>query len=203
MRSRVLILAALAAALAVPGWAQAPKATPVRVGGTIEAVDGQTLVVKTRDGAELKVALPAGVTINAVVKRTLADIKPGDFVGSGALTDVEGQLHAQEVHIFPEDMRGTGEGHRPWRDGLNSTMTNATVAGVALAAQGGHLLLQLKDATYDIEVGPETPIIGFVAGDISLVKPGVAVDIMALKQPDGSLIANRVTADTDHLRPPA
>src|SRR5437879_2700070 len=116
----VLVFAALTT------WAQ----ETVRVRGTIERVDGQTLLIKARDGAELKVVLADDAVVVGIVKASLADIKPGSFVGVTGMPQPDGSQKAVEVHIFPEAMRGTGEGHRPWDLGSQSTMTNANVAQI-------------------------------------------------------------------------
>src|SRR5205807_9319872 len=100
-------------AAALQGMAAAAETSSVRISGIVEKLDGETLSVKSKDGEELSIALPAGVRITALVNKSLDDIKPGDFVGSAAVADANGKLHAQEVHIFPEAMRGSGEGHRP------------------------------------------------------------------------------------------
>src|SRR5262245_18808700 len=95
----------------------------VRVRGTIERLDGSTYVVKARDGAELKVALADNPQIAGVVTASLSDIKQGSFVGVTAMPRADGSQSALEVHIFPEAMRGTGEGHYPWDLRPQSTMT--------------------------------------------------------------------------------
>ncbi len=103
---------------------------PTRVRGSIEALSGSEMTVKTRDGDTMKIALAPNLAVGTVRRATLADIKPGDFVGSAAVKGRDGKLHALEVHIFPEAMRGTGEGQRPWDSGPDSSMTNATVGEV-------------------------------------------------------------------------
>ncbi|MBV8330665.1 MAG: hypothetical protein JOZ61_09395, partial [Verrucomicrobia bacterium] len=112
-------------AMMLPGIAPALAQDTVRVRGTIERIDGSTYVVKTRDGAELKVAVADNPQIAGVVKASLSDIKQGSFVGITAMPRADGSQSALEVHIFPEVMRGTGEGHYPWDLRPQSTMTNA------------------------------------------------------------------------------
>ncbi len=138
-----LTTAACIGMLSAAAFAQSPTdSTPSRISGTVTAFDGTTLMVTPlQQGQALSVTLPPDIPIGAVADRTLADIKPGDFVGSAAVRGEDGKLHAQEVHIFPESRRGTGEGHRPMA-GPQQTMTNATVA--VIAADAGTRVLTLK-----------------------------------------------------------
>ena len=180
-------------------WAQ----DTVRVRGTIERVEGQTLVVKSRDGAELKVVLPDNAVVVAIVKASLSDIKQGSFVGVTGMPQAYGSQKAVEVHIFPEAMRGTGEGHRPWDLRPQSTMTNANVEQTVAGIDGQTLTLKYKDGEKKIIVVPETAIVTYVPGDKSELKPGVKIFIAAAnKQPDGTLQAPRVNFGKDGLTPP-
>ena len=120
-----MILGALAMMPSVIATALAQDT--VRVRGTIERIDGSTYMVKARDGAELKVTLAGNPQIAGVVKASLSDIKQGSFVGVTAMPRADGSQSALEVHIFPEALRGTGEGHYPWDLRPQSTMTNANV----------------------------------------------------------------------------
>ena len=178
----------------------------VRVRGTIEKVEGQTLMVKSRDGADLKVVLADNALIVGIVKASLSDIKPGSFVGVTGMPQADGSQKAVEVHIFPEAMRGTGEGHYAWDLRPQSTMTNANVVNVEQTVAGvdGHTLtLKYKDGEKKIIVLPETAIVTYVPGDKSELKPGVKIFIAAAnKQPDGTLQAPRVNFGKDGLTPP-
>jgi hypothetical protein len=120
---RAVVAGAIIAASCIVASAQT-----VRVRGTIEKVDGNVLTLKASDG-EVKLTLTENALIVAVVKATLADIKEGTFLGSAAMPQPDGSQKAMEVHIFPEQMRGTGEGHRPYAPVANSTMTNGSAAG--------------------------------------------------------------------------
>jgi len=180
-------------------WAQ----DTVRVRGTIERVEGQTLVVKSREGAELKVVLADNALVVAIVKASLSDIKRGSFVGVTGMPQADGSQKAVEVHIFPEAMRGTGEGHRPWDLQPQSTMTNANVEQTVAGVDGHTLTLKYKDGEKKIIVLPETAIVTYVPGDKSELKPGVKIFIAAAnKQPDGTLQAPRVNFGKDGLTPP-
>jgi hypothetical protein len=196
----ICLAGAILAFLIVPALAQ--EGTPTRIRGTIETLDDQTLVVKSREGRELSVILSNDLKVSAVNKAQLSDIKQGDFIGTAAVPGTDGKLHAQEVVIFPEALRGTGEGYRPWDLTPDSTMTNATVAEVAEGAQGRLLKLKYKDGEKEIDVPAEAPIVTLASGDPSLLQPGTAVFITAMKAPDGTLAASRVIAGKDGVRPP-
>jgi hypothetical protein len=182
---------------AVPALAQAETR---RVRGTVEKVDGPRLLVKTRDGEDLVVAAPMGVPFVAVIPATLADLKPGTFVGSGALPQPDGSLEAIEVHIFPEAMRGTGEGHRPWdgagkatSDAAQATMTNANIDTAVGAVDGSTLTLKYKDGEKKLKVTPKTAIVTYATGDRAEVTVGTKLFVTsATRQPDGSWLAARV-----------
>jgi hypothetical protein len=174
----------------------------VRVRGTIESVDGPTYLIKARDGAEPKVALADKVQIAAVVKASLADIKQGLFVGVTAMPQADGSLSAVEVHIFPEAMRGTGEGHYSWDLRPKSTMTNANVDQVVTAVDGQTLTLKYKDGEKRIFVPADTPIVAYVRGDNNDLKPGARVFIAAVKQPDGTLQGRAWRIGRDGVTPP-
>jgi hypothetical protein len=197
---------ALAAILAAPlvcaefAWAQDPP--PVRIRGTIERVDSTTCVVKARDGAELKVTVADNAQIAGIIKASLSDIKQNSFVGVTAMPQPDGSLNAVEVHIFPESMRGTGEGHYPWDLQPQSTMTNANVEQVVSAVDGRTLTLKYKDGEKKITVPVNAPIVTYVPGDKSDIKPGAKVFIVAVKQTDGSLQGRAWRIGRDGLTPP-
>jgi len=193
-------LAAVLALLALPAVAQ--EGTPTRIRGTIESLEGQMLTVKSRGGQELSVTLSNDLKVSAVNKAQLSDIKQGDFIGTAAVPGTDGRLHAQEVLIFPEALRGAGEGFRPWDLTPASTMTNATVAEVAEGAKGRLLKLKYKGGEKDLDVPMAAPIVTLAPGDPSLLRPGTAVFIPAVKAADGSLAAGRVIAGKDGVPPP-
>ena len=200
MRLISCLAAAILALLVVPAFAQ--EGTPTRIRGTIEKLEGQTLIVRSREGQELSIALANDLKVSAVEKAQLSDIKQGDFIGTAAVPGTDGKLHAQEVLIFPEALRGAGEGHHPWDLTPDSTMTNATVAEVAEGAKGRLLKLKYKDGEKEIEVPMEAPIVTLAPGDPSLLQPGTAVFISAMKAADGTLSAGRVTAGMGGVPPP-
>jgi len=191
-----------AAALALVLCGAAALAQPTsRVRGTVEQVDGAVLTVKSREGATLRVRLADNVAILAIVKASLADIKAGSYVGSAAVPQ-QGGLRALEVHIFPENMRGTGEGHRPHDLLPGSTMTNATVADTVAKVDGHTLTLKHKEGEHVIFVPSGTPIVTYVSGDRAELKPGVGIFIAnATRADDGSLQAARVAYGRGILPP--
>lgn len=178
----------------------AQQAPTQRVMGTIEAVNGPTLTVKTRDG-EVKVNVTDNVAVFGVVKATLADLKPGAFVGVGAMPQPDGSQKAIRVMIFAESSRGTGEGHRPWVQ-PGSTMTNATIDTTVGSVDGQTLMVKYKDGEKKIVVPPGLDIQQYVAGEKRELKPGAAILIVAAaKKPDGTLEANRVNVGRGGVLP--
>src|SRR4051812_26720253 len=188
---RVLGTIGLLFALATPpADAQEP---PVRVRGTIDRVEGDVYVVKARGGAELKVKLAEKAMVVALTKASLADIKQGSYVGVSGMPQADGTQKALEVHIFPEAMRGVGDGHRGWDLQPSSTMTNGNVEQSAASSNGQMLTLKYKDGEKKIVVPSDTPIVIYVPGETSELKPGASIFIAAaVKQPDGTLQAPRV-----------
>jgi hypothetical protein len=183
-------------ALAVVGvagsmaMAQEPR---VRVRGTIERVEGDTYIVKARNGDELKIKLAEKAGISAVVAATLADIKPGTYVGIAGMPQADGSQRALEVLLFPEAMRGAGDGHYGWDLQASSTMTNGNVEQSAVSTDGQVLTIKYKDGEKKIVVPPDVPIVSFAAGDKDELKPGAKIFISAaVKQPDGMLQAPRI-----------
>ena len=195
--------AALAAALAVSVVsAQQPQTQRVR--GTVEAVDGAVLTVKSRDGqTSYKVKLTDNAAVRGIIKAALTDIKDNSFIGVTGMPQADGSQKAVEIHIFPEPMRGTGEGHRPWDLVPNSTMTNATVAQMVKGVSGEEIMLKYKDGEKKIVVAPETVIVTYVPGSKDELKPGAKIFIAAAqKKDDGTLEAAAVSVGRDGITPP-
>jgi hypothetical protein len=176
---------------------------PVRVRGTIEKADGNTLLVKTREGNEVTVKLTDNAQVAGVVKAALSDIKQDSFVGITALPQPDGTQKAIEVHIFPEARRGAGEGHRPWDLVPNSTMTNANVEQLVTAVDGLMLTMKYKDGEKKIAVPNNATIVAFVNGDRSELKPGAKIFIAAgTKKPDGTIETGGINVGRDGITPP-
>jgi hypothetical protein len=201
MTKRALAGAALLGALAASSaWAQ--QGQSVRLRGTIEKVDGKTLLVKARDGAVLTLALADNAQVVGVAKASLGDIKEGAFIGSGAMPQADGSQKALEVHIFAESQRGTGEGHRPWDGAPNSTMTNGTVGATVTGVDGPTITVKYKDGEKKIVVPPGVPIVRYEIGSLSELKPGASITVVsATKQPDGTFSAARVNVGRDGVVP--
>ena len=175
----------------------------VRIRGTIDRVEGPIYVVKLRDGTESKISLAENGLVVAIVKASLADIKQGSFVGTTGMPQPDGSQKAIEVHIFPEAMRGTGEGHYPWDLQPQSTMTNANVDQTVAGVDGQVLTLNYKAGEKKIIVTPQTTIVTYVPGDMNDLKPGAKIFVAAAKkQADGSLQAPRINYGKDGLTPP-
>jgi hypothetical protein len=181
-------------------WAQQPP--PVRIRGTIEAVDGPLLSVKSREGTDMKVRVTDNAAVFGVAKIALSEIKQGSYIGVSAMPEPDGTQKAFAVHIFPENQHGAAEGFRPWDARPNSTMTNATVAETVAGTDGQNILVKYKDGEKKVVVPPETPIVTFVAGDKSELKPGAKIIIFgAVKKDDGTLEANRVNVGRGDVTP--
>lgn len=194
-------LAAVAAlVLAVPADAQAPGARRLR--GTIERVEASTLVVRSREGETVPVALAPDATVSALSRVELSSIGPGAYVGTAAMPQADGSLRAIEVLVFPEAMRGTGEGHGPWDLLPESTMTNATVADTVAGVEGRTLTLSWKGQSKRVVVPADAPVVTPIPASRDDLKAGSAVFLSAVPQPDGSLRAARVTVAKDGVVPP-
>jgi hypothetical protein len=175
----------------------------VRIRGTIESVDGPVYLIKNRDGAELKLTVTDNPLFVAIVKSTMADIKPGMFVGATGMTQADGSQKAIEVHIFPESMRGTGEGHYDWDLKPNTKMTNANVEQTVGSVDGQMLSVKYKDGEKKLLVTPETAVVTYIAGSKDDLKPGIKVFVGAAKKlPDGTVQTPRITYGKDGLTPP-
>jgi hypothetical protein len=186
----------LYAAVAV---AQAP---PTRVRGKIEKLDGQVLIVKSREGPSLTIKLNDNFTVAGVIAASIDDVVAGKFVGIASLPQADGSQKALEVLIFPEAMRGAGEGHYAWDLMPDSMMTNANVADVASGAQGRTFSLRYKDGEKNVVVPEGVPIVTFFPADRSALTVGASVFVGTQRQPDGSLTAGRVNVGLKGLVPP-
>jgi hypothetical protein len=180
MMRRAFGAAGFALLLATSTTLAQQQSPTVRVRGTIEGVDGPMLTVKSRDGqTTYKVRVADNVALRGVVKAPLSDIKQNSFIGVTGMPQADGSQKAVEIHIFPEALRGTGEGHRPWDLMPNSTMTNATVAQMVKGVEGDEITLKYKDGEKKIVVVPSTIIVTYVPADKSELKPGAKIFIAA------------------------
>ena len=182
-------------------WAQQPP--PVRLRGIIEAVDGNVVTVKAAGGVDAKVMLADKAVIIAVVKATLAEIKEGTFLGSAAIPQADGTQKAVEVHIFPEEMRGTGEGHRPYPPVANGTMTNGSASGATVSGiEGSTITVKYTGGEKKIIVPPNAPILRYEIGGKADLKPGAHFTVLAAnKRPDGTFETSRINVGRDGAVP--
>src|SRR5689334_6424988 len=198
---RPLFAVAMVAASTIYAIAQQPP-VPTRVRGSIEAVNGDVLEVKSRGGEDYSLHMTPDVRIVGITKIALTDIKIGSFVGTTTVPGPDGVPTAVEVHVFPENMRGTGEGSRPHDLKPNSSMTNATVAESVVGNDGHTLLIKYRDGEKKVLVSPDTPVVTYVPADKSDLKPGAKVIAFMRKLPDGGFETNRVSVGRDGLTPP-
>ena len=193
---------ALAAGLMLLSASLAQAQTPIRVRGAITKVEGQTLTIASRDNSTVDIKMADNFTVIGVVKAAMSDIKAGTFVGIAGLAQPDGSFRAQEVLVFPESARGTGEGHYPWDLSPGSTMTNATVDVMVERVEGPILTLKHKGGSVQMAVPTDVPIVTFAPGDRVLLQPGAHVFIPAQQQADGTVTASRALVGKDGLVPP-
>src|SRR3977135_3976252 len=198
--TRPLVAVAMVVASSLYAIAQQPP-SPSRVRGTIEGVDGEVLSVKSRSGEDFKLHMAGDLRVVGIAKISLSDIKVGSFIGTTTVPGPDGGNNAVEVHVFPEDMRGTGEGSRPYDLKPNSSMTNATVAESVVGNDGHTLLIKYKDGEKKVVVSPDTPVVPYVPAGKPDLKPGAKVIAFMKKLPDGSFETNRVSVGRDGLTP--
>lgn len=192
----------LIAVLSAAAFAADPFDSLLRVRGNVEKLDGNTLAVKTRDGQNLKVLLADNFVVVGLVKRSPTAIGTGKFIGTTTVGEKNGALVALEVHIFPENMRGTGEGHYDWDLRPNSKMTNANVAKIKDVKNERVMTVQYKGGEKEILVTPETTVVEYAPSDKSELKPGAPIFLVAQKQPGGGLAARRVNVGLNGTIPP-
>ncbi len=199
--TRPLVAVAMVAASSLYAIAQQPPA-PSRVRGTIEGIVGDELAVRSRGGEEVKLHMTGDMRVVGITRIQLSDIKVGSFIGTTTVPGPGGTQNAVEVHVFPEDMRGTGEGSRPYDLRPNSTMTNATVAESVAGNDGHTLRVTYKNGEKKVVVSPNTPVVTYVPADKSDLKAGAKVIVALKRLPDGSFETDRVSVGRDGLTPP-
>ncbi len=192
--------AGIVIALAAGAFAQQPATT--RVAGTVESFDGHVLAVKSEKLGEVKINLTGDATVFGVAKATLADVKPGSYIGVGAMPQPDGSQRAIQVTVLAESQRGLSEGHKPWDARPNSTMTNGTVDQTVAGIDGQVLTVKYQGGEKKIVVPPDAVIRAYVVSDRSELKPGAHIAIVrAVKKPDGSLEANRINVGRGEVVP--
>jgi hypothetical protein len=201
LRDTLLISSLLASALMIAGPSQADDAKPMRVRGAITAVEGDLLKVHSNRGEDLQVKLTKDTQVRGVTLAQVSEIKPGSYIGSAAVPQADGTLKALEVHVFPPEMAGTGDGHRAFDLGKDSTMTNGSV-GDLVTTNGRSITVNYKGGQKTIVIPDDVPIVNLVPGDRSLLKPGVKVVLQAQKADDGALNAMSISAGENGVTPP-
>jgi hypothetical protein len=198
--SRRLMFAA-AGLVGLGGAALAQTPAPIRVRGVVDSVDANQLLVTTRTGQKvtMKLAPDAGAVFIAPI--AIDAIKPGSFIGTAAVSQPDGTLKALEIQVFPEAMRGVGEGHRPWDLGADSSMTNGTVGDLKVS-DGRYLTLTYKGGEQKVFVPPNAPIITYEKATMADVKKGDHVIVTATHNADETLTATRIGIGKDGLVPP-
>ena len=192
-------LAALLLLVSSAAIAQAPA--QVRIRGTVEALDGNVMTVKTAGGTQT-VKLADNYGVMGVAKSSLSEVQSGKYIGTTTVGERDGALVALEIHIFPEAMRGVGEGYRDWDLRPNSKMTNAAVADIAAVGKDRVMTLKYKDGEKKVLVPENATVVAFQPTEKSSLRPGVHVFAVTQKQADGSLTAARVNVGLDGQVPP-
>ena len=200
-RRSLLALAAATAAPFLAGAQPAPAARGVRLRGTIEALSDTRMTLRQRNGEPIELALAPKLAVTEVYPVRLSDVHAGDFIGVGALPQPDGTQRAIAVTLFPEAMRGTGEGHYPFDFLPQSTMTNATVADVAASPDGERLEVRYKDGGKTIVVPPDAPVVSLRPSDRGLLMVGAHV-AATVQEIDGQPTVVRVSAGRDGFVPP-
>ncbi len=195
-------IALVSACLAFAAGAFAQQPPSVRISGTVESFDGHVLAIKSAKLGEVMVNLTGDAAVFGVSKATLADVKPGSYIGVGAMPQADGSQRAIQVTVFADVQRGLGEGHRPWTARPNSTMTNGAVDQTVESVGGRVLMVKYKGGEQKIVVPSDAVILAYAVGDKSELKPGAHVAIIrALKKSDGSLEASRVNVGRGEIIP--
>lgn len=190
------------ALIAITVGFSAKAADQLRIRGTVESLDGNTLSVKTREGTDAKIMLKDGWKVSSVAKASITDIKEGDFVGIASLPTADGGNGALEVLIFPAAMKGTGEGSYAWDLKPNSSMTNATVANSVKSVDGHTLTVTYKGGEKKISIPDGTPVVTFASAVEADIKSGATVFVPSEKAADGSMSSGRIVVGTNGVVPP-
>lgn len=202
---RVLLATAagllLCASLSAPALAQ--PAAPTRIRGTIEKVEGAVVAIRSRSGEIVAVQLAPDAKVTAARKTTMAEVKPGSYIGTATMRQPDGSRRAMEVTVFPPAMAGAGEGSYDWDLSPGSTMTNATVADL-VATDGHTMTLRYKGGPdQTVTVPADAPVVLLVPdSSMALLKPGASVFVVPTKANDGTLVAARITVGEDGTVPP-
>jgi hypothetical protein len=200
-RTTLITAGVLAGALlASTAWAQ--PVAPTRIRGKIASISPTSMTVTERNGASETITLDEPLTVGTFKKVKLASIADGSYIGTAARPDASGALQAQEVLVFPPEMKGTGEGFRPWDLTPDSTMTNGTVSGVVKGKVGRTLTVTYKDGSKTVNVPPNVPVVTLAPAKRSDLKVGAMVFLTASKNEAGAFHTNSVRVGTHGVNPP-
>lgn len=197
-----IFLGVLTAAFTLPVFAQDQKAPPQRIRGTIDASNATTLTLTTREGTHQTIALNDKTRYSAVKALKMSAIKKGSFIGTAGKPGANGEIEAMEVVVFPEEARGTGEGHYDWDLMPGSSMTNATVSAVVSGNNGRDLDLTYKGGSAKVKVPKDVPVVTFVPASTKDLKAGLATFVIATPDAAGKLTAARIILEKDGVKPP-
>jgi hypothetical protein len=182
---------------------QAADAPGMRLGvrGEITGGGADSLKVHVNSGENVVIRLNPDTRIRAVTLANIEDIKPGSYIGSAAMPQEDGTLKALEVHVFPPELAGSGDGHRPFDLAKGSSMTNGSV-GDLVVSNGRVLTVNYKGGQQKILVPEDVPIVNLTPGDRSLLKVGVKIVSFVTQDADGTLTAQSISAGKDGVTPP-
>lgn len=182
---------------------QAADAPGTRLGvrGEITGVSADSLKVHVNSGENVVIRLNPDTKVRAVTLANIEDIKPGSYIGSAAMPQEDGTLKAMEVHVFPPELAGSGDGHRPFDLAKGSSMTNGSV-GDLVVSNGRVLTVNYKGGQQKILVPEDVPIVNLTPGDRSLLKVGVKIVSFVTQDADGTLTAQSISAGKDGVTPP-
>ena len=199
MGAHACAVATLLLMLGAPAsWA----ADVVRTRGTVVSLEGSNLVVHPKEGADVTIKLSEKFAVLAVVKSSMADIKPGAFIGTATVTKPDSTLRSMEVVVFPEGMKGTGEGHYPWDLPGSTMMTNATVTNAVKSVDGQMVTMSYKGGEKKVEIPANVPVVTLATAMAADIKPGAAVFVPGQRDEDGSIHASVVLFGKDGVTPP-
>lgn len=196
----IAAFASLTVILASTAFAQSQS--PMRLRGKIDAFDAQSATMTTREGTVVNLAITKDTQYSYVKAMKMSDIKAGSFIGAAGKSGKDGTIEALEVVVFPEERRGTGEGHYAWDLLPESSMTNATVAAVAESSSGRELNLTYKDGAKKVMVPAGVPVVTILGGTAADVRPGLPVFIVAVQKESGEMTASRIIVGKDGVAPP-
>jgi hypothetical protein len=193
VRAILFALGTVAVLLSAPAFAQ-QQGPQVRVTGTVDKLDGKTLTVNSKEGKKEAIQLAADANVSTNVKRTLTDLKPGEYVGVTSVKGKNGEDRAIEVRIFDKS-RVPNLNQFPLEYAPDNLMTNAAVAEVQASPEGSLLKVKFSTGESTIVVPPDTPILASAPGSMDMLKPGAKVSVVGNKGADGSISSRRITVD--------